>query len=129
MKDMDIVLPGVFVTEVVWSKYFIKVGWILLLFLKWLFLRAFFCSLFSKCRHAEQQDNHLKPTPNVHFFPNFFMRRKSFLISLPTFKLLNFEKWTQLVLRNLKFGDEIFQFFRTLRIASQFTNRIFTCTP
>ena len=57
------------------------------------------------------------------------MRRKSFLISPTTFKLLNFEKWTQLVLRNLKFGDEIFQFFRTLRIASQFTNRIFTCTP
>ena len=52
------------------------------------------------------EDNHLKPTPNVNYFPKFLWEEKSLLISLAAFELLKFEKWPQVVLRNHNFGKE-----------------------
>ena len=64
-------------------------------------------SLFSECCHLEHnEDNNLKPTPNVTYFPKFLLEEKSLLISLATFELLEFEKWPQVVLRNHNFGEE-----------------------
>ena len=47
-----------------------------------------------------------KCTLNAHYFLKFLWEENSFLISSTTFKLLNFEKWPQVVLRNLKFGKK-----------------------
>ena len=66
-----------------------------------------FALFFSKCCHLEHnEDNHLKPTPNVTYFPKFLWEEKSLLISLAAFELLKFEKWPQVVLRNHNFGKE-----------------------
>ena len=39
-------------------------------------------------------------------FLNFYGKKKSLLISLAAFELLEFEKWPQVVLRNYNFGEE-----------------------
>ena len=66
-----------------------------------------FALFFSKCCHLEHnEDNHLKPTPDVTYFPKFLWEEKSLLISLTAFELLKFEKWPQVVLRNPNFGEE-----------------------
>ena len=114
MKDMDIVFPGVChnILQLKWFGHstLSKSGGF------WRFSenglicqcqKPSFCSLFSKCCHLEHnEDNHLKPTPNVNYFPKFLWEEKSLLISLAAFELLKFEKWPQVVLRNHNFGEE-----------------------
>ena len=77
----------------------------------------FFALFFSKCCHLEHnQDNHLKPTPDVNNFPKFLWEVNSFLISPTTFELLNFEKWPHVALPNPNLEKKYLQFLSPLRL-------------
>jgi hypothetical protein len=68
-------MPEMFVAEVVWSQHFVEVRWFVAVFQKWPNLPALktcFLLFFSKCCHLEHnKDNHMKPTPDVNYFPKF----------------------------------------------------------